>query len=109
VRNRSPDKSLHLVYTTDGWHTTKLASGSYVARAYEGDTEVWTATLDHEQPVLGAGPIEFAAVLDQGGVESWDNGYGLNLSCEYEANRLLQAWVCHHGALFNFSFLPPQP
>ncbi len=93
VRNRTYDKQVRLVSSTDGWATVHTADGAY----HYGDGpggEVWTA---HQIVDPGATQISFAVSARMDGSESWDNNFGANFTCRLDSGA--GGWRCAGAAL----------
>ena len=86
VRNLAYDKNVEIVYTTDGWATTKTASCHFVPNNWfpYGTTvsypniqgvERWSFSVDVP---LDTTSIEYAVSYRVNGVNYWDNNSGMN-------------------------------
>ena len=80
VRNRSPEKSVSAVYSTDGWQTVQTADAHY-DHGFDGAAEVWTLDAPLAE---GAASVATAFVVRQDGAEAWDNAFGANYSCSID-------------------------
>lgn len=94
VRNIAPTKDVRIVYSTDRWKTVRDATATYIDGGGIGG-EHWNVI---KSLPYGAKELEFAAVVRQGGTESWDNNYNQNFSCRPDP-RSPSAWICRGDAL----------
>ncbi len=74
VDNLAYDKSLALVYSTDGWATVKEAPAQFDRMTYD-DLEYWRFRVDVAEP--GA-DLRFAIRYTVGGDTYWDNNFERN-------------------------------
>lgn len=87
VKHLGADEKVTIVYSTDGWKTTKYAAAmlnsNFWLNTYNGDTlsnpsptgfEAWNFVLD----VTGASKVEYAVSYTVNGQTYWDNNYGYN-------------------------------
>jgi hypothetical protein len=93
VRNLAYAKDVRAVYSTDAWQTVQVAPAHYDHGGGDGAGlgEIWTleAAIDPS-----ATSLALAAVVDEGGVEAWDNNDGANYACTKAAS-----WTCRGDAL----------
>ncbi len=86
VRNLNPTKEVKVVYTTDNWATSKVASLNYTQYLTVGAAqslispnvfgmERWFVNIDVPSSINS---IEYAVVYKVNGVEYWDNNFGKN-------------------------------
>jgi hypothetical protein len=86
VRNLNPTKEVKVVYTTDNWATSTVASLNYTQYLTVGaqqslispnvfGMERWFVNIDVPSAVNN---IEYAVVYKVNGVEYWDNNFGKN-------------------------------
>lgn len=91
VRNLAPTKKVTIVYTLDGWKTTKTAQATYVASYFPSygyqifspnayGVERWDWSIDSGKTTTA---IAYAISYDVNGSTYWDNNYGRN----YMANQ----------------------
>lgn len=87
VKHLGVTEAVTVVYTTDGWKTTKYAAAMlnryFWLNTYSGDGlsnpspsgfEAWNFVLD----VTGASTLEYAVSYTVNGQTYWDNNYGAN-------------------------------
>ncbi|GAA5185118.1 carbohydrate-binding protein [Niveibacterium umoris] len=85
VRNLAYAKEVKVVYTTDNWATTKVATATYSKDFWNSSYytipnpnvmgfEEWRYTLD----IGNATQVEYAISYKVNGVTYWDNNYGRN-------------------------------
>jgi hypothetical protein len=86
VRNLNPTKEVKVVYTTDNWATSKVASLNYTQYLTVGAAqslispnvfgmERWFVNIEVPSTVNN---IQYAVVYKVNGVEYWDNNFGKN-------------------------------
>jgi hypothetical protein len=86
LRNIAYDKSVNIVYTTDGWATTNVAAAGYqtwYSYGYSGmhyspneyGIERWSVNIDLPADATG---IEYVVSYDVAGQTFWDNNFGDN-------------------------------
>lgn len=74
VKNLAYAKKVSVVYTTDGWKTTKTAAATYNS-AYPNNYEAWNFAVEK---LSAEATVEFALSYDVNGTTYWDNNFGLN-------------------------------
>ncbi|MFT3767450.1 MAG: carbohydrate-binding protein [Minicystis sp.] len=85
LKNLAYAKQVTVVYTVDGWATTRTAAASYSPYFWYGayssasnpnalGAEEWSYTLD----VSGGSTLEYAVAYTVNGVTYWDNNFGHN-------------------------------
>jgi hypothetical protein len=79
-----------IVYSTDGWFTTKTAVATRTSTF--GEFQEWSVDLE-----LPWREVSFAAVGHENGVARWDNAYGKNFFCGQPGP--FEASTCTGGAL----------
>jgi hypothetical protein len=99
VRNKASNKNVHVVWTTDGFHTTRVAE----ARVAVGVNDVYDNAATFDAALSDLGPsvsVELAVVAKQGDLgESWDNAGGANFRCSLLSGHFLREWRCTGGAI----------
>jgi hypothetical protein len=73
VENLGFNKSVGIVYTTNGWDTVNTSYGTYVGKAYNSDLDRFKV----QTPVTGQ-DVEFALFYEVNGQTYWDNNGGSN-------------------------------
>lgn len=86
IRNLAYNKKVDIIYTTDNWQTTRVASARYVGPLYQvGYSQFINSPNKHGierwtflEYLGNASQVEFAVSYTVGGQTYWDNNHGAN-------------------------------
>jgi hypothetical protein len=87
-KNLAPVKDIDIIYTTDDWATTQVASATYNNGPYfNNNCEDWTASFYIGQPIT-ADTVQFAIAYNVNGTTYWDSNFGWNYELDADGDYL---------------------